>query len=494
MARMKARSTVNKAELYRKEARKQLEKLARIGTRQRGYFPERWGPTGDRSNNPDMQGLVPGQYNVRYGIMPTDADVERFIAQTGGNPYLKTPYEAMLLGQRMRDPRLPVPPAMPPGPPGPRGPAGRQAATMAAGAQDPMGQLFADLQSKIDEANAANIARYDEGKGELTDLRDRNQGRIDSWGVGQQMRNKEAFDEFLSNQRAQDAMIGMANSNKEMALGQRQLRDMQMLDAEITGQRDARGLAADTADTGKLTEWIYNRNDNAPDPAMLIDLAKSSAQAKVAQQYADAETKALLAEAKERIRASRRGGVGGGGGGYFGGPRYSGGGAGPIFMNGTPLDMAQRAFAGLGMAAMGGAVAQRPPRERGLTRQQQYNRSGKIIQTPNGPVQLRPGPSGIERLGKRKTMKKGSVLAASDDMFNGPVGGRSRLPVPAAGTRKPQPAKRRKLPPRNANPNLAAVRRQGLGPAAALGGRVLPGGGFGYGALLDPSQEIFYGR
>lgn len=256
----------SKAQQFREAARAHLMKLAGVGTGRPSWGAggasdhARVASPGGIPRTPQSMG-----FNVPYGKAPRDADVDAFIKSLGGNPYLRA-------NRRSR---------------AASGAAGGSSAASAAPAdknpRDMLMQLAQEYQDRLDEANAANEFRYQQGLGMLGDLAARNQDRVQNWGHVQEALNKERAAESLSNQKAYLASRGLSNSNVLPAFQARNDRDLALLQQDVSERRDARASEYDTRDTGNAANWIQARYDNAPDPAVFTRMAEQLAQANAYQ-------------------------------------------------------------------------------------------------------------------------------------------------------------------------------------------------------------------
>lgn len=212
-------------------------------------------------SSPALQG-----FNFRRGVMPSDTEINRYLDSLAPQRPLR------FNGQR------PAPMV------GNRAGFGRQAdgaAEAARMAQEDgakpgtslFDQLVASYKSKIDEANAANIKRYDEIHKELSDLRTRNQDRVKNWGFAAQADIDERMQTALGNQRAELAARGLSNSSIlpafEGQVAQRTAREQQ----RVSEMRDSRASEYDSKDTNALVGAVERREDVAPDYNNLIQLA-----------------------------------------------------------------------------------------------------------------------------------------------------------------------------------------------------------------------------
>jgi hypothetical protein len=136
-----------------------------------------------------------------------------------------------------------------------------------------MDKLAADYQAQVDKANAANEARYGEGKGELTDLRSRNQARVGNWGGVQEQLNREKADANLMAVQANLAQRGLGGATLTDAFRLRNERDLGLLQQDVSERRDDRLSRYDTSDTQNLVGFVERRTDRAPDQAPLLALS-----------------------------------------------------------------------------------------------------------------------------------------------------------------------------------------------------------------------------
>lgn len=239
-----------------------------------------------------------GGVNVARGTAPSESDVDKFIRQLGGNPYTgsaSTRRNTSGGGSSGNVAR-----AIRPGVPQP------QQETQ----ESILDQLAAEFKSKINEANAANLARYDEGKGELSTLRDRNQGRVENWGKAASEDIDERMREALGDASANLAARGLGNSNILDAFRLRAARDTAREQQRVSEMRDSRASQYDTNDTNNLVGFIERRNDIAPDYGQLIGLADRIGQADALKAFQEN----MAAERAQRQQTPQYGGYGGYGG------------------------------------------------------------------------------------------------------------------------------------------------------------------------------------
>jgi hypothetical protein len=270
------------------QAREQLREMAgvydyrarmRAGTDRSSYTPS------GVARRPAQVGR--NQFNLRSGQEPTNDQIHKFMSIHGYGP----------TGARLNASSVPSAGAPAPAPQagGGRGNPLQNAGTgpLAGGAsgmasaQSPywlLRQLAAQQQLMTDQANAANDARYAEGHGELTDLRDRNQDRAVNWGVAQAQLNEERAAESLKRQRAILQARGLSNSNDLPAWQARNDRDLALVQQDLSEKRDDRLSRYDSADTGSLVRLIESRHDNAPDTRQYDQLVARLGEAQAFQQ------------------------------------------------------------------------------------------------------------------------------------------------------------------------------------------------------------------
>lgn len=251
MASLQARSAD-----YRNQMRRQL--LQRVGLGNENpystYRPNVMDPLG--ASTPAYQR---GGLSLRYGIMPTEADVDSYVTANGGNPYTKkliSQANRVNSGQRIA-------------PPGPAAPA----APVAPAEPDLFTQAYEAALADSQRAREENLKRYDEVKGMYGDLAQRNMGRIDNWGRVQEQLNQDRATQALGNQRAMLASRGLQNSTIAPAFEARNQRDLALVQQDLSERRDDRAVRYDSADTERLGGFIERRNDTGPDMGALMQLA-----------------------------------------------------------------------------------------------------------------------------------------------------------------------------------------------------------------------------
>lgn len=256
---------------------------------------------------------------------------------------------------------------------------------------------LAQQQASYDEARAANEGRYNEGHGELTGARDFRQEKYANFGVAAQQDIDERMQENLKNIRASAQRRGLSNSSVPLAFEQRTARDTAREQQRVRETRDSRMADAYAQDTGNLVGFIERREDPYPDmnQAMQIGI-------QLAGSEADRQAQAARLAAMERAYR----GTGGRGRSDARLPPIPGpqGGAAPMFMNGSPVQMANGMFAGYGAQRGIGSnryPTRRSPQQYAALQEQQaiedemqrrrvlptYRRPVPPLQIPSGPPQ-----------------------------------------------------------------------------------------------------------
>lgn len=247
---------------YLAEARTMLRNASGVNTRNGRMNPlgiqNVLDPLGLSSNSPRQGGV-----RTAYGTTPSEADVVRVATQLSGG---------WKPGQRRRG-------------------GGRQAGIVRRGGSaadsrrggaeevSALEALKNSFESRINEANKANLDRYNESHGELTDVRTRNQDRVGNWGKAAEADIDERLREAAGNVAANLAARGLGNSNIQGAFDLRAARDAARERQRVSEMRDDRASQYDTRDTNNLVNLIGQRNDIAPDYSLLVNLADRMGQA-----------------------------------------------------------------------------------------------------------------------------------------------------------------------------------------------------------------------
>jgi hypothetical protein len=270
--------------------------------------------------------------SFQTGVAPSDYDVQRFINASGGNPYEKRIKTMLATTDSATAPN--------------GGPGGLNVAGTAQPLPDPtqmFQQMMAAQQGKLDEANAANIKRYDEGHGELTGVRTRNQDRVQNWGKAASADIEERMQEALLDSEASLAARGLGGSTIQDAFRLRKARDVANEQQRISEMRDSRASEYDTRDTGNLVGFVERREDTGPDANMLLQMAMQFGQGQQ-QLQAQKEQQARL----DKLLADR--GTGGRDASVVSpGPQ---GGVRPFFAGPNPLQLAAMMYGGGGPRMM----------------------------------------------------------------------------------------------------------------------------------------------
>lgn len=133
-------------------------------------------------------------------------------------------------------------------------------------------QLSYEFQQKLEQANAANQARYDQGLGELTDLRSRSMADLE--GVGQQQsadidRNFRSASGQVQQDLSRRGLLGTSRvASETRRLEEGRAGSQNRLAEQLAMAR----IGADQSMTNNLTGWIERRNDTAPEMQHLMAL------------------------------------------------------------------------------------------------------------------------------------------------------------------------------------------------------------------------------
>lgn len=212
-----------------------------------------------------------GEFNVRAGQDPTDADVMAYIEATGGDPAAKK-LKKMMERSKSDKSRETLRKRL-------QGQAGTTTQSRSI-----VDQMLVDVKSKIDEANAANDARYNEVKASNQALYDRTMGEVDNWGGVQSKLNEERAAESLSEQKAYLAARGLSNSNVLPAFQARNDRDLALTQQDLSERKSARRIGYDADLTNNANAFIERRNDIAPDMAPYYQIAMQYAKSGAGQE------------------------------------------------------------------------------------------------------------------------------------------------------------------------------------------------------------------
>ena len=252
-----------------------------MGTRN-SFFMD---PLGMSSNS--ARGLI--GMNLRTGVSPTEADVDRFIANMGGNPHLdgrQARYENQLdpemVGRQSGG-------GVRSGKTGSGGPAGWTTG-------DPLlDALLAQAEMERSRANAVNDQRernvddiYRERERqadtELSAMRDRVMGEVDNWGNVQSALNEERSQSTRGANRANLAARGLDMSDIESSFNTRADRDLALTQQDLSERKSARKADYDSRLTSQLAQmraqlagdraaFQERPTDQGPDMGQIMQLA-----------------------------------------------------------------------------------------------------------------------------------------------------------------------------------------------------------------------------
>lgn len=274
------------------QAREALFRLK--GVSPDGTGRRQWGAFTDRSNytaggQARDKSQRPGFYDTKYGVAPTEAEVQAFWRANGGGR----------ASQRRG------------APPAGSAPAGSAAAT-AAGTSAPasgssytaiLRELAAAEQKALDDANAANEARFariDQSKG---DLYGRVMGEVDNWGNVQSQLNAENAQRQIDAAKANAAERGLANSNVVQADTNQINRNLGLIQQDLSERKSDRRIGYDVNLTNDRDAFVERKYDNAPDQRDLMAIYAKLGEAEAMEK---ARTEAATNTAGRTPTKSRR--------------------------------------------------------------------------------------------------------------------------------------------------------------------------------------------
>lgn len=142
----------------------------------------------------------------------------------------------------------------------------------AAPASNAAAGLPAQIDQQQQEANAANESRYQQGLGELNDLRKRAMEKLEGYGQARESRIEQQYGELGS--RLGQSMVGRGLANTTAAAT-----------AQVGAEREKQGALSDWREqigrymtetdiglTQNVADWIYKRNDTGPNVGMYAEL------------------------------------------------------------------------------------------------------------------------------------------------------------------------------------------------------------------------------
>jgi hypothetical protein len=313
--------------------RRELNSLARVGQARSGPFPEKWGAYGDRST-PLAEQM--GGLNLQYGVTPDDAMLDKFIAMRGGYRNADAPVVRRPGGNSFSRPGVTA---------NETGTLSRSDLGVKKPEPSKLDKLLAEVQAKVDKANAANDKRDLEVRGLLGKYGDpeglygRTMGEIDNFGKASKLDLEERAKQAMGAIQANLSARGLGNSTITSAFQQKNASDLAREQQRLSEMVSDRRITNDQSLTGNLAGFIERQNDIAPDMLPYLDLAMKYGES------GDGQGMQGLPGGQQFQQFQQPGG------GYqpmYDIPRYGPQGGGPIFLNGNPLQVAQGMFGGGG--------------------------------------------------------------------------------------------------------------------------------------------------
>jgi hypothetical protein len=139
--------------------------------------------------------------------------------------------------------------------------------------------LLSEFQIKMDESNAANEARYSEGKGLLQGLYDRSMSALTNYGQTATSALNRSYGTLAGKLSQNMVSRGLTGStiapNMQMGVERQRQESLAGLNESINQQK----LGVDANLTNALTGWIERRTDTAPSLNDYANLAMQLGQA-----------------------------------------------------------------------------------------------------------------------------------------------------------------------------------------------------------------------
>lgn len=149
-------------------------------------------------------------------------------------------------------------------------------------------QLSQQWKQKQDEANAANEARYSEIKGNKQAQANRVMNEVGNWGNFQKAMNDEKAKETLGNIQANLASRGLGNTTIGDSFRQRNARDLQLTNQDLSERKSDRYVNYDNALSNDYNAFIERKTDKAPEYGQMQALLAKLGEAQAYQQAAAA--------------------------------------------------------------------------------------------------------------------------------------------------------------------------------------------------------------
>ena len=200
------------------------------------------------------------QVKVQRGRTPTEADLDKYMASLGGNPYSGRRKSNQFGANKSSDRRRN---------------AVRDAASAKQGerAKSDLAKFFDEARKMIDKTNLKNEERYEEILGDLTTRYDHAMARISQFGGSARADLEERAAEGLGNIQAQLSARGLGNSTIMASFMQRSDRDLAREQARISEQQAMREVETGAQLSGDMAAFKERREDVAPDYMGLMELA-----------------------------------------------------------------------------------------------------------------------------------------------------------------------------------------------------------------------------
>ena len=205
---------------------------------------------------------LPGAINLRSNMDPTDEQIKAYMKLMGGSD------------QQAQQPAATA----------------NQGAAPAAdnSIASLMAQISQQYQKQMDAANAANEARYSEIKGNKQAQANRVMNEVGNWGNFQKAMNDEKAKETLGNIQANLASRGLGNTTIGDSFRQRNARDLQLTNQDLSERKSDRYVNYDNALSNDYNAFIERKTDKAPEYGQMQALLAKLGEAQAYQQAAAA--------------------------------------------------------------------------------------------------------------------------------------------------------------------------------------------------------------
>jgi len=211
-----------------------------------------------------------GHLVSNWGTMPSKANVDAYVQRIGGNPYAGGGAAGGNL-QQYRQKQMDAVLAQ----------LEDKQKKKRKGDEEKLSQKDAMIEEFIESAKAArqeakdaNLARYDEGHGELSRLRDRTMYNISNFGDTAREDLRESYEQQLGNTLKDLQRQGFSSSSSGMAETIDNQRDLERAERQLSEQIMQNTANYDQRLTNNLVGFVERRDDTGPDLNQIYQMAK----------------------------------------------------------------------------------------------------------------------------------------------------------------------------------------------------------------------------